>query len=93
MATEREFRALFESVHRIVQADPIHTPQVLALLLAGGPFRPFLERPELMNKVILMAKNFVAEAQKDQQMAKQDAAKTIAKERAAATVAPHHRRV
>src|SRR5687768_8139174 len=61
MASERDFRLLFETLNRIVESDPTHSPQILALILAGGPFRAFLERPELMNRVTHLAKTFIAE--------------------------------
>ena len=92
-ATERDFRLLFDTLNRLVESDPTHTPQILALLLAGGPFRPFLERPELMNRVLHMAKTFVADAQKEGELVKQSQATNVAKERAAPVNLAHHRRV
>lgn len=52
---------LFNSIQKIVDENPQSTPQLLAVILAGGPFRPFLEKQELLNKAVIMAKQYVAD--------------------------------
>src|SRR5690349_1662560 len=55
-----DYKILFETLHRITAARPDQVPQLLALILAGGPFRPALEKPEALNKIVVMAKNYVS---------------------------------
>ena len=64
MSLEQSYEKLFQSLQEIVDADPQKVPQLLALILAGGPFRPFLDKPELLNKVVVMSKQYVAEKKK-----------------------------
>ena len=61
MSVEKSYEALFTSIQEIVDEQPQTVPQLLAIILAGGPFRPFLEKPDLLNKVVVMAKKYVAE--------------------------------
>lgn len=64
MSLEKSYEKLFASLQEIVDAQPQKVPQLLALILAGGPFRPFLDKPELLTKVVVMAKQYVAEKKK-----------------------------
>lgn len=60
-----DYKTLFETLHRIVEQRPDQVPQLLALILSGGPFRPALEKPEVMNKIVIMAKNYVSKKNSD----------------------------
>lgn len=64
MSLEKSYETLFATLREIVESEPEKAPELLAVILAGGPFRPVLERPVLLNKVALMAKQFVAERRK-----------------------------
>ncbi len=61
MSSEKSYAALFDALQRIANDDPRRAPQLLAAILAGGPFRPFLEKPELLSAVVVLAKKYVAE--------------------------------
>ena len=60
ISLEEDYLTLFTTIQRIVDTDPSSTPQLLAVLLAGGPFRPFLDRPEMLTKVVVMSKQYLA---------------------------------
>ncbi len=64
MSIEKSYETLFASLQEIVDAQPQKVPQLLAIILAGGPFRPFLDKPELLNRVVVMAKQYVADKKK-----------------------------
>ncbi len=70
MSIEKSYETLFASLQEIVDAQPQKVPQLLAVILAGGPFRPFLEKPELLNRVVVMAKQYVADKKKQATAAK-----------------------
>jgi hypothetical protein len=61
MSIDERYETLFRTLQQIAEAEPRRVPQLLAVILAGGPFRPFLDRPELMSKAVVMAKQYVAE--------------------------------
>ena len=61
MSIEDDYKALFNLIQRIVDGRPDQVPQLLAVILAGGPFRPALEKPEIMSKVVVLAKQIVAD--------------------------------
>lgn len=65
MSIEKNYEMLFTSIQHIVDEQPQSVPQLLAIILAGGPFRPFLEKPELLNKVLVMAKQYVADKKRE----------------------------
>ena len=61
MSLEKSYETLFLTLQEIVDAEPQKVPQLLAVILAGGPFRPFLDKPELLTKVVVMAKQYVSD--------------------------------
>lgn len=61
MSTDAQYETLFRTLQGLADAEPQKIPQLLAVILAGGPFRPFLDRPELMTRAVVMAKQYVAE--------------------------------
>ncbi len=71
MSLEDDYKTLFTAIQRIVDASPEQAPQLLAVILAGGPFRPALDKPDILNKVVVMAKQLVADRKGDK--AKPDA--------------------
>jgi hypothetical protein len=64
MSNDKRYETLFNTLQAIANAEPDKIPQLLAVILAGGPFRPFLDKPELLNKAVVMAKNYLAEKKK-----------------------------
>ncbi len=58
---ENEYIKLFDTVQSLAEYDPEHVPELFTVLLAGAPFRPFLERPELLSKAVVEAKRLLRE--------------------------------
>ncbi|MDP7038966.1 MAG: hypothetical protein QGI45_07410 [Myxococcota bacterium] len=58
---ENEYTKLFDTVQSLAEYDPEHVPELFTVLLAGAPFRPFLERPELLTKAVVEAKRLIRE--------------------------------
>jgi hypothetical protein len=81
MSKEENYQTLFRSLQSIVDEEPQSVPQLLAVILAGGPFRPFLDKPELLSKAVIMAKQYVASKKVEAQgmRAKADASPPTAK--------------
>jgi len=61
MTLEELYTTLFSTIEQIVGEKPDEVPQLLTVILAGGPFRPFLEKQEWMNKVVDKARQLVAD--------------------------------
>jgi hypothetical protein len=58
MALDAAYRALLTSLREITRAEPEKRTQLLALILAGKPFRPFLERRELLEQAVTLARAY-----------------------------------
>jgi hypothetical protein len=71
MPADKRYETLFNTLQSIANSEPDKVPQLLAIILAGGPFRPFLEKPELLNKAVVMAKNYLSEKKRKKAAAPQ----------------------
>jgi hypothetical protein len=61
MSVDVRYRSLITALRELVHAEPDKIVQLLAVILAGKPFRPFLERKDLLDKAVAMARRYVAE--------------------------------
>ena len=59
MRFDSDFEQLLHEIKSLIGGDPQRVPHVLAVILAGAPFRPVLERPEALEEVLAAARMVV----------------------------------